>query len=94
MIIKFFKKLFSKAEKSPLERIAGGPLVKHYGTHFLRDDCEIRADEAYSLFQIDPYGRVAVYAGAREWAIAQSDALVAKSLEDTLDASETPEPRR
>jgi len=50
---------------------AGGPVVKDYGTHFLRDDTEIRKSagcfedqvEAYSLFRVSPYGRVKVFGG-------------------------------
>jgi hypothetical protein len=63
---------------------AGGPLVKDYGTHFLRDDTEIRKSsgcyeyqvEAYSLFCVEPYGRVEVFGGSREWAIQQADLAV------------------
>lgn len=63
---------------------AGGPVVKDYGTHFLRDDTEIRKlagcfwsqPEAYSLFCVEPYGRVEVFGGTREWAIKQADLVV------------------
>jgi len=71
------------------ERRAGGPLVKSWTGYFLRDDAEIRqtADikpyEAYSLFEEDPYGRLAVYAGPREWAIKQAEELLLKLKEET-----------
>lgn len=63
---------------------AGGPLVKDYGTYFLRDDTDIRKSagcfedqvEAYSLFRVEPYGRVQVFCGSRDWAIQQADAVV------------------
>lgn len=63
---------------------AGGEVVKDYGTHFLRDDTEIRKSdecfgdqrEGYSLFRIEPYGRVVVFGGTREWAIRQADEMV------------------
>lgn len=60
----------------------GGPVVKPYFNHFLRDDTEIRRSagiepvEAYSLFCEEPYGRVEVFAGPKEWAIGQADDLV------------------
>lgn len=55
-------------------------IVKDYGTHFLRDDREIREgseifegeEEAYSLFQREPYHRVVVYAGPLEHALMKS----------------------
>ena len=59
---------------------AGGLLVKDYGAHFLREDRKIRTssrvfeeNEAYSLFCVEPYGRIAVYAGPREWVIKKAD---------------------
>ena len=68
---------------------AGGPVVKDYGTHFLRDDTEIRKSagcfedqvEAYSLFCVEPYGRVTVFGGSREWAIEQADLFVGEPNE-------------
>lgn len=71
-----------KAENVPTR--AGGPLVKDYGTHFLRDDTEIRKAagcfedqiEAYSLFCVEPYGRVMVFGGSKERAIQQADSFV------------------
>jgi hypothetical protein len=71
-----------QSEKASMR--AGGPLVKDYGTHFLRDDTEIRKStgcfedqvEAYSLFSVEPYGRVQVFGGNREWAIEQADSVV------------------
>jgi hypothetical protein len=55
-------------------------IVKDYGTHFLRDDREIREgselfdgeEEAYSLFQREPYHRVVVYAGPLEHALIKA----------------------
>ncbi len=63
---------------------AGGPLVKDYETHFLRDDTEIRRSagcfedqiEAYSLFCVKPYGRIKVFAGDRSWAIEEADKFI------------------
>ena len=68
---------------------SGGPIVKDYGSHFLRDDTEIRVGhmspedqvEGYSLFCVEPYGRVIVYGGNREWAIAQADEEVKRITE-------------
>lgn len=60
-------------------------IVKEYGSHFLRDDTEIRTgvecfkgvEEAYSLFQRYPeYKRVHIYAGPKEWAIKEVDAML------------------
>lgn len=59
-------------------------IVKDYGSHFLRDDTEIRTgvsifegeEEAYSLFQRNPYRRIHVYAGPKEWAIKEVDAMI------------------
>ena len=60
-------------------------IVKDYGDHFLRDDTEIRTgveclkgvEEAYSLFQRYPeYKRVHIYAGPKEWAIKEVDAIL------------------
>lgn len=50
----------------------------------LRDDFEIRQgvpefegrEEAYSLFRLEPYGRVEVFAGTRDWAVEQAFAAV------------------
>lgn len=55
-------------------------IVKDYGTHFLRDDREIREgseifegeEEAYSLFQREPYHRVVVYACPLEYALIKA----------------------
>jgi hypothetical protein len=55
--------------------------VRDWGDFFLRDDTELRkgiecfADqvEAYSLFQREPYGRVYVYGGNKQWAIEQAE---------------------
>ncbi len=60
---------------------AGGPVVKDWGTHFLRDDTEIRKrsggfdgeEEAYSLFRVNPYGRVEVFRGPKEWALTEAE---------------------
>ena len=60
-------------------------IVKEYGSHFLRDDTEIRTgvecfkgvEEAYSLFQRYPeYKRVHIYAGPKNWAIKEADAIL------------------
>lgn len=60
-------------------------IIKDYGDHFLRDDTEIRkglecfkgVEEAYSLFQRYPeYKRVHIYAGPKEWAIKEADAIL------------------
>jgi len=68
------------------EIVAGGPLVKRYGKlYFLRDDTEIRSgcdmftgrEEAYSLFSVEPYGRVKVFCCEKKFAIRQADAEVA-----------------
>lgn len=61
----------------------GGPIAKEYDGFFLRTDTEIRKDseidpnEAYSLFQEDPYRRLKVFAGSLEWAISEADKVVA-----------------
>lgn len=55
-------------------------IVKDYGTHFLRDDREIREgseifegeEEAYSLFQREPYHRVVVYACSLQEALIKA----------------------
>ena len=55
-------------------------IVKDYGTHFLRDDREIREgseifegeEEAYSLFQKEPYHRVVVYGCSLKKALMQA----------------------
>jgi len=60
-------------------------IVEDFGSHFLRDDTEIRRNaditphEAYSLFRREPYGRVEVLAGPKEWAIAEARKLVDKA---------------
>lgn len=60
----------------------GGPVVKSYDGFFLRDDSPIRRNagmepvEAYSLFRDEPYGRIEVLAGPREWAILLADGIV------------------
>jgi hypothetical protein len=72
-----------------MEMRGGGPLIKDYGTHFLRDDTEIRRSagcfedqiEGYSLFCVEPYGRVCVFGGNLEWAIKEADYLVEHSKE-------------
>ena len=73
------------------EMRAGGPVVRDWGTHFLRDDTEIRNNagcfqdqvEAYSLFCVEPYERVKVYGGPKEWALQEADKIVkdAESVE-------------
>lgn len=63
-------------------------IVKDYGTHFLRNDKEIREGagltpaEAYSLFRREPYMRVAVFAGDIAWAIAEADSIVSLELDN------------
>jgi hypothetical protein len=60
----------------------GGSIAKEYDGFFLRNDSEIRKgadmepNEAYSLFQENPYHRVQVFAGSLEWAIQRSDEVV------------------
>lgn len=67
------------------EIVAGGPLVKRYGMlYFLRDDTELRSEseefsgfeEAYSLFRVEPYGRVKVFCCNKDDAIRLADAEV------------------
>lgn len=67
---------------------AGGRLVKDWGTHFLRDDTEIRREatvfdtdehEAYSLFSVDPFRRVQVFCGSEEYAIREATKLIASA---------------
>lgn len=60
-------------------------VVKEWPGYFLRDDTEIRKNagiephEAYSLFQTgEDYVRLGVYAGSKEWAIAQSEMCIAE----------------
>lgn len=61
---------------------AGGEVVKEYDGFFLRDDSDIRENariepiEAYSLFRENPYGRVEVFAGPKDWAIERADRVV------------------
>lgn len=55
----------------------GDIIVKEWPGYYLRDDlatgCRDPEDgEAYSLFCLKPYGRLAVYAGRLEWAIKES----------------------
>lgn len=60
-------------------------IAKDFGTHFLRNDTEIRKSaeiephEAYSLFRREPYGRLHVFAGPFEWAIEESEKLIRQS---------------
>ncbi len=62
-------------------------IVHDFGTHFLRNDTEIRKDaeiephEAYSLFCREPYGRVIVLAYTRESAIKNAKRIVEVGLE-------------
>lgn len=59
---------------------AGRLLVRDWGTHFLVDDTELRdGEEAYSLFRVEPYGRVYVYTGPKEWAISQAIIAIERS---------------
>lgn len=63
----------------------GGPIVKDWGGYFLRDDIEIRRgtmvpEQAYSLFQREPYGRLEVLAGSLEWALERSEETIASFL--------------
>lgn len=70
---------------------AGGPVVYDWGTHFLRDDTAIREAagcfgdqiEAYSLFCVEPYHRELVFAGGKEWALAEAMKFVEESHGDT-----------
>ena len=63
---------------------SGGPIVKDWDTHFLRDDTDIRGesgcfagdDEAYSLFSVDPYERVHVFCGPKEWALSEAEKII------------------
>jgi hypothetical protein len=71
---------------------AGGVLVKDYGTHFLRDDAEIRKgifeqEEAYSLFRVSPYERIVVYVSSRDEAIELADSEVEKDLKEKHEIS-------
>ena len=56
-----------------------GPIIKEYEGFFLRDDTQIRRDsgthpeQAYSLFQKDPYKRVIIFSGSEDWAVAMAD---------------------
>lgn len=66
----------------------GGPVVKDWGSHFLRDDTEIGRsagcfgdqEEAYSLFCVEPYGRVIVLCGSKEWAVKQADKIIFQEM--------------
>jgi hypothetical protein len=64
---------------------AGGPLIKEWPNYFLREDTEIRREagdlfsdqiEGYSLFRVEPYGRLEVFGGSKEWAIEQAENLI------------------
>lgn len=63
----------------------GGLIAKEYDGFFLRNDTEIRKEsdiepnEAYSLFQENPYHRVQVFAGSLEWAVSEADKVVAET---------------
>lgn len=65
---------------------AGGVVVKEWDNYFLRDDSEIRKGdpfsrdqvEGYSLFRIEPYGRVVVFGGSLEWALKQAEQAIKK----------------
>jgi hypothetical protein len=59
-------------------------IVKEWDEYLLRDDTEIRTgveyfkdqEEAYSLFSKTPFRRIQVFAGPKDWAILEADALV------------------
>jgi len=64
---------------------AGGWLVREWPGYFLRDDSDLRCDdvtgeteEAYSLFRIEPYGRVEVFVGKLGWVLGQCERAIAQ----------------
>jgi hypothetical protein len=69
---------------------AGGPFVRGWDNFFLRDDTEIRESsgifeekEAYSLFRIEPYGRMIVLGGPRKFAIEQAEEYIRKNSHES-----------
>lgn len=66
--------------------------IKEWDNYFLRDDTEIRKEdpelwdgqiEAYSLFRVNPYGRVSIFGGTRQWALQQSELIVRDKNQET-----------
>lgn len=75
---------------------AGGWLVREWPGYFLRDDSDLRRDgrggvdeEAYSLFRLEPYGRVEVFVGPLGWALERAEKCVARG--DDPEGVSTPE---
>ena len=56
-------------------------VVYEWPTHFLRDDQaeEICEYERYSLFQKEPYQRLLVLSGRKEWAIEEAGKIVGQT---------------
>jgi hypothetical protein len=78
-------------EKAPAHWKAGGPVIKDWGSHFLRSDTMLRRDagypsgeqEAYSLFRQDEK-RIGTFIGSATFALKRAEDLVNSDLEAEL----------